>query len=438
MMTLPTTTEMYRALVERDQSFEGLFYACVRTTGIFCRPTCHARKPKPENVEFAPTIQEALHRGYRPCRLCEPMSAGSAAPNWLAPLLDEIKAQPDLKVKDHDLRMRGLDPVQVRRTFKRSFGMTFQAYQRACRLGTAMKSLHGGAATIEAGMDAGFESDSGFREAFARAFGDTPGRARDTALLTATWIESPLGPMLAIAGDEGLELLEFVDRRALETELRELRRSLPSTRAARPGQGAAIVPGDHPILRRTAEQLRDYFAGTRRDFDLPLKQRGSAFQLAAWHPLRRDAVVHRHGAPRGISRRRPRHRARQRPEPDRDRGAMPPGHPRRRIALRLRRRPLAQAVAARSREAVSESLIPGRLSRIPGRESSILIANPWILIANPWILNPRRVGRDARLVVPERNQRIDPRCAPAGNVGRQHSREQEDGGRDQVRDGIEW
>jgi AraC family transcriptional regulator, regulatory protein of adaptative response / methylated-DNA-[protein]-cysteine methyltransferase len=275
MMTLPSTTEMYRALVERDQSFEGLFYACVRTTGIFCRPTCHARKPKPENVEFAPTIQEALHRGYRPCQLCEPMSAGTAAPNWLAPLLDDIKRQPDLKLRDHDLRVRGLDPVQVRRTFKRSFGMTFQAYQRASRLGTAMKALHAGAPTIDAGLDAGFESDSGFRDAFAKVFGDTPGRARDKALLTATWIESPLGPMLAIAGDEGLELLEFVDRRALETELRALRSKLSS----------AIVPGEHPILARTATQLREYFAGTRRDFDLPLKQRGSAFQMAAWQAL---------------------------------------------------------------------------------------------------------------------------------------------------------
>jgi AraC family transcriptional regulator of adaptative response/methylated-DNA-[protein]-cysteine methyltransferase len=275
MMTLPSTTEMYRALVERDQSFEGLFYACVRTTGIFCRPTCRARKPKPENVEFAPTIQDALHRGYRPCLVCEPMSAGTAAPTWLAPLLEEIKQHPDGKLRDHDLRARGLDPVQVRRTFKRSFGMTFQAFQRACRLGTAMKALHGGAPTIDAGMDAGFESDSGFRAAFARVFGETPGRARDTALLTATWIETPLGPMLAIAGDEGLELLEFVDRRALETELRELRLTL----------SAAIVPGDHPILCRTAEQLREYFTGTRRDFDLPLKQRGSAFQLAAWSAL---------------------------------------------------------------------------------------------------------------------------------------------------------
>src|SRR4029453_14802759 len=120
--------------------------------GIFCRPTCHARKPKPENVEFASTIQDALHRGYRPCQLCEPMSAGPAAPNWLTPLLDEIKNHPDLKLRDHDLRVRGLDPVQVRRTFKRNFGMTFQAYQRACRLCSAMKArARGGGGPPRAG-----------------------------------------------------------------------------------------------------------------------------------------------------------------------------------------------------------------------------------------------------------------------------------------------
>ena len=155
--------------------------------------------------------------------------------------------------------------------------MTFQAYQRACRLGTAMRALHNGSPTLDAGLDAGFESDSGFRAAFARVFGETPGEARDTALLTATWIETPLGPMLAIAGDRGLELLEFVDRRALETELRELRRSL----------GSAIVPGDHPILEQTRHELREYFEGRRQAFTMPLNQRGSDFQLKAWRALSR-------------------------------------------------------------------------------------------------------------------------------------------------------
>lgn len=275
MMLLPSTDEMYRALVERDASFEGLFYACVRTTGIFCRPTCHARKPKPENVEFAATIQEALHRGYRPCQLCDPMAAGAGVPNWLAPLLADMSSHPDQRVRDEDLRQRGLDPVQVRRAFKRHFGLTFQEYQRALRLGTAMKALHNGAPTLDAGMDAGFESDSGFREAFARVFGETPGRARDTDLLFAAWIETPLGPMLAAAGDRGLELLEFVDRRALETELRELRREWH----------LAIVPGEHPVLSAVKAQLAEYFAGTRQTFELPLNQRGSAFQLKAWQAL---------------------------------------------------------------------------------------------------------------------------------------------------------
>jgi AraC family transcriptional regulator of adaptative response/methylated-DNA-[protein]-cysteine methyltransferase len=226
------------------------------------------------------------------------MAAGSHAPNWLEPLLADIVRQPDVRLRDHDLRVRGLDPVQVRRAFKRAFGMTFQAYQRACRLGIAMRALHEGSPTLDAGLDAGFDSESGFRAAFARVFGDTPGRARDHALLTAAWIETPLGPMLALAGPRGLELLEFVDRRALETELRALRDSL-----------GPIAPGDHPILRQTRDELREYFAGTRRTFDLPVAQRGSEFQMNVWRALCRipfgetrsySDIAHQVGAPAAV------------------------------------------------------------------------------------------------------------------------------------------
>jgi AraC family transcriptional regulator of adaptative response/methylated-DNA-[protein]-cysteine methyltransferase len=274
MMLLPPDTEMYRALVERDHSFEGLFFACVRTTGIFCRPTCHARKPRPENVEFAATIQEALHRGYRPCQLCDPMGTAAGDPSWLAPLIDEIASNLGARFRDGDLRVRGLDPVQVRRTFKRRFGMTFQAYVRARRLGTAMKALKGGAPTIDAGLEAGFESDSGFRDAFARVFGDAPGRSRDKAVMNATWIETPLGPMVAVGGDAGLALLEFVDRRALETELAALRHRFD-----------AIVPSDHPVLQQTRTELAEYFSHRRTRFEIPLHQTGSDFQMKAWRAL---------------------------------------------------------------------------------------------------------------------------------------------------------
>jgi AraC family transcriptional regulator of adaptative response/methylated-DNA-[protein]-cysteine methyltransferase len=95
-------------------------------------------------------------------------------------------------------------------------------------------------------------------------------------VLTASWIETPLGPMLAIAGDAGLELLEFVDRRALESELRDVQKAF----------GVPILPGDHPTLQRTARQLAEYFAGERKAFDIPLRQRGSDFQQRAWNALR--------------------------------------------------------------------------------------------------------------------------------------------------------
>jgi AraC family transcriptional regulator of adaptative response/methylated-DNA-[protein]-cysteine methyltransferase len=276
-MLMPPVDEMYRALVQRDQTFDGLFFACVRTTGIFCRPTCTARKPKAENVEFAASIQEALHRGYRPCRVCNPVAETAGDPAWLAPLVDEIAASPVARLTDGALRARGLDPVQVRRTFRRRFGMTFHAYQRACRLGTAMRSLRRGASTLDAGLDAGFDSDSGFREAFQRLFGDSPGRSRNQPVLAVRMIETPLGPMVAVAGDEGLELLEFVDRRALEREITEMRRKL---------NGAIIVPGEHPALAAATTQLREYFGGTRQRFDLAVRQRGSEFQHRVWDALR--------------------------------------------------------------------------------------------------------------------------------------------------------
>lgn len=276
MQRLPSFDEMYRALVERDASYDGLLFACVRTTGVFCRTTCRARKPLAENVEFVPTVQEALHRGYRACRVCTPMERATD-PAWVTALLDRVRAHPDRRIRDGEVREAGVDPAQARRYFKTHYGMSFHAYQRAWRLGRAMKQLRDGADTLTAGLDAGFESSSGFREAFARVFGDAPGRARGESVLTGRWLETPLGPMLAVVSDGGLVMLEFVDRRALETELSEMRRAFSST----------IVPGDHALLDDVARELREYFAGTRADFDVPVDPRGSEFERRVWQSLRR-------------------------------------------------------------------------------------------------------------------------------------------------------
>lgn len=276
MKTLPAFETMYEALLQRDASFDGLFIACVKTTGIFCRPTCTARKPKAENVEFLPAARDALHAGYRPCKVCRPMDNGHAPPEWVERLMQEVERSPDDRISDARLRAISIEPSRARRYFQKHYGMTFHAYHRARRLGRALTSVRNGAKPGDAGYNAGFESESGFREAFGKLFGATPGQARDATCLMAKWIDTPLGAMLAVADDEGLRLLEFVDRRAIEAQVNRLRRRLKCT----------IVPGEHAHLTQTEREIGEYFDGSRTSFDVPLAMCGSDFQLTVWEQLR--------------------------------------------------------------------------------------------------------------------------------------------------------
>ena len=263
------------ALLERDASFEGVFYVCVKTTGIFCRPTCPARKPRPENVEFFPSVRDCLSAGFRPCKRCRPLEPAGAPPEWLRPLLEEVERHPTKRLTDVDLAALGLDAVRVRRWFQRHHGMTFHAYHRARRLGLALGHLNGGEELDQVAHSSGFESASGFREAFGRWFGDAPGRVRSDTALVVDRILSPLGPMVAAATDEGLALLEFADRRMLETQIRRLRRHL----------SCRFVLGTHEHIARTREELGEYFEGARKVFEVPLVTPGTPFQQAAWKAL---------------------------------------------------------------------------------------------------------------------------------------------------------
>ena len=119
---LPAEQTMYEALLKKDSEFEGIFFAGIKTTGIFCRPTCTARKPKKENVEYFPSVKFALHNGYRPCKVCNPMILNGEFPNWIQKILNEINQSPNLKLKDSDLRSRGVDPARIRRWFKKNHG----------------------------------------------------------------------------------------------------------------------------------------------------------------------------------------------------------------------------------------------------------------------------------------------------------------------------
>jgi AraC family transcriptional regulator of adaptative response/methylated-DNA-[protein]-cysteine methyltransferase len=272
---LPPTETMYRALVNRDPSFEGIFFVGVRTTGIFCRPTCTAKKPARENVDFFASSSEALESGYRPCLRCHPTEPGKRPPELIERLRAEVERAPGGRLTDKELTALAIDPSTARRQFKRHYGMTFQAYHRARRMGLALSEVRKGSRVDEARNGSGFESESGFREAFTKIFGEPPATARTRTPLFAERIDTPLGAMIAVVDDEGLRLLEFIDRRATERELSILRNRLRTN----------VVPGEHGYLTATRQQLADYFSGKNLKFDIPLAPVGSVFQLRAWKIL---------------------------------------------------------------------------------------------------------------------------------------------------------
>ncbi len=268
---------MLRAFLERDARYEGLFYTGVRTTGIFCRPTCPARKPRIENVEFFGSTAAALLAGYRPCRRCEPMRVPGGAPAWLRPLVDRVEREPTRRWRDRDIRHLGLDPGRVRRWFQRHHGMTFHAYSRARRLGQALGRIQEGDPVSGVAFGSGYDSLSGFNEAFRKLAGTTPTEALDAPLVVLTRIPTPLGPMVAGATADAVCLLEFADRRMLPAQLGVLTRRM----------GCVLAPGTNDVLGALKEALERYFQGEAIDDDVPLVLRGTPFQERVWNELRR-------------------------------------------------------------------------------------------------------------------------------------------------------
>ena len=208
---LPTRPTMVSAFLGRDTEYDGIFYTGVTTTGIFCRPSCPARKPNTDNVEFFATVRDALSAGYRPCKRCRPLKPTGHPPEWLQPLLDEVDEDPERRWRDRDLIANGLQPERVRRWFHKHHGMTFHAYSRARRLGAAIGKIRHGDSIPGAAFEAGYESLSGFNEALTRYVGKSGRAAAAKQTVVATRIPTPLGPMVAGATDGALCLLEFAD-----------------------------------------------------------------------------------------------------------------------------------------------------------------------------------------------------------------------------------
>ncbi|MBC1456845.1 bifunctional transcriptional activator/DNA repair enzyme AdaA [Listeria newyorkensis] len=272
--------QFYDMLVKKNSNYEGVFYVGVKTTGILCRPTCPAKKPNKENCEFFETAQEALLASYRPCKRCQPLSNPSKLSKEVKLLVEAIEANPERKWSDKDFDELAISANTARRQFKKQFGMTFIEYARARRLGFAFDHIRNGAPIIEAQLEGGYDSGNGFRDAFTRTMGIIPKKATSLNKFASKWIETPLGSMIAIANDDALILLEFVDRRGLETEIEVLRKKWH----------AAVIPGESPIFEQLMLELDAYFSGNLQVFQTPIAYLGSPFQQTVWQALQKIPI----------------------------------------------------------------------------------------------------------------------------------------------------
>ena len=243
--------------------------------GTFCLPDCKKAPREGSGAREFDRAREALAAGFRPCKTCTPLLTGIADPPWLVPLMSEVETDPARRWHDHDLDMMSLDPDVVRRWFVANHGFTFHAYTRLRRLGSALRQIQHGEPVGQAVVTGGFDSESGFREAFAQVFGNPPSAVDRESSIWVNRVATPLGSMVMGVHDGGLCLLEFAERRMLDTQLKRLSRHM----------GRVFLPGEHPLMEQVKQELDAYFNGTLRKFAVPVQAPGTAFQESVWASL---------------------------------------------------------------------------------------------------------------------------------------------------------
>jgi AraC family transcriptional regulator of adaptative response/methylated-DNA-[protein]-cysteine methyltransferase len=171
-----TYDEMVRAMRSNDATYDGVFWVGVHSTGIYCLPSCPARAPLLKNVRFYNSRTDAIETGLRGCMRCKSDRYPDVLPEWMQPLISVMKENVSLRM-DEDLlcEIAQVDISTVRRSFKRYFGVTPSAYHRKLRLRHSRELIESGVNYLAAAFECGFESSSGFRDAFVREFGKPPG-----------------------------------------------------------------------------------------------------------------------------------------------------------------------------------------------------------------------------------------------------------------------
>ena len=272
----------WEAVQSRDRSFDGKFFLGVLTTGIYCRPSCPARKPLRRNVRFYETPQEAERDGLRPCKRCRPLeAAGDRSVEKMRELCRYLESHSDRPPDLADLAARaGLSRFHLQRSFKAVTGVTPKQYLEALRVRKLKQSLRHSAGVTEAIYDAGFGSSSRVYERADTRLGMTPRQYREggrDAAISYAAVESPVGLMMIAATDRGICSVQFGE--SAEELAEALRREYPA---------AAVSPMSEPRapeFDRWIEALSAHLAGNQPSLDLPLDIRATAFQMRVWNYL---------------------------------------------------------------------------------------------------------------------------------------------------------
>ena len=269
----------WQAIQNRDRLSDGLFVYAVRSTRIYCRPSCTARKPKRDQVVFYPSPEQAARDGYRPCRRCQPLgkSAADLQVEMVTEICRMIEAHPQDKVTLAELGNQfHTSPYHLQKVFKRISGLTPRQYQQNCRFNALRKELYEGAPVLTAIQEAGFPSSSSVYENSTQELGMPPGeyaRKGKNSMIAYTVVDSPLGKLLVAGTLQGVCSVKLGDDsgelvRILEDEFEEAR-----------------LVEDNEDLRQWVAAILEYLDGKNPGLDLPLDVRGTLFQCQVWRAL---------------------------------------------------------------------------------------------------------------------------------------------------------
>lgn len=273
--------QCWEAVRKRDRGCDGLFYFGVRTTGVYCRPSCPARRPLRENVRFYPTPAAAERDGLRACKRCRPTARPGADLTRIHELCHYIETHLDEPLTlEHLADRAGLSRFHLQRTFKAAVGLSPKHYVEACRLQSLKSALKNSKDVTDAVYESGFGSGSRVYERSDAHLGMTPKYYRQGGrglAITYATVHSPLGLLLIAATDRGVCFVQFGKSEAALCEA--LAKEYP---------GAALEPMRQPASREFREWmngLSGYLEGDQPSPALPLDVRATAFQMRVWNYL---------------------------------------------------------------------------------------------------------------------------------------------------------